>query len=152
MNQRSHALADILLIEDNPADVEITRQGLAAAGVPHNLHVVSDGEQAVMFLRREGMFVDSPQPDVVLLDLNLPGKGGRLVLQDIKSDEQLRHIPVIVLSSSNAPADINDAYQLHANSYVIKPIEFEPFVQMVQGICDYWLKMVARPSVIDKLA
>lgn len=134
--------ASILLVEDNPADIEITRQALQAAEVQNDLHVICDGVTALRFLRRQEEFVEAPRPDLVLLDLNLPGKDGRTVLHEIKADAELCSMPVVILSSSSAPSDIRDAYRLHANSYVTKPIDFPEFVELLVGVCEYWFKLV----------
>lgn len=136
---------DILLVEDNAGDVELVREALSDGRVRTDLHVVSDGIQAMRFLRREGEYVNKQRPDLVLLDLNLPRKSGREVLQDMKTDPELQVIPVIVLTSSKSDDDIFQAYFLHANCYVSKPVDFEHFMQVVQSIEDFWLQVVSLP-------
>ena len=135
----------ILLVEDNPADIELTRQAFSEARVANQLHVVQDGEAAIRFLRRQGAYDRAPRPDVVLLDLNLPKKDGREVLAEVKRDPDLRTIPVVVLTTSAGEEDILGAYQDHANSYVRKPVRFEDFIKAVREIDDYWLGIVALP-------
>jgi CheY-like chemotaxis protein len=142
--------AEILLVEDNLGDVELTREGLEAAKVSNNLYVVSDGLEALAFLRREGKYADAPQPDLILLDLNLPRKDGREVLAEIKSDEDLRVIPLVVLTTSRADADIVRSYKLNANSYITKPVDFTGFTQIVRAIDDFWFTVVVLPPRIGK--
>ena len=139
-------IAEILLVEDNPADVELTRQGLLQGKIANNLHVVTDGEQALDFLHKRGEYTEAISPDLILLDLNLPGKDGREVLADIKADEHLRTIPVVVLTTSNAHEDVVKTYQLHANAFMTKPVQFPKFVEMVQSISSYWFSLVRLPS------
>jgi two-component system response regulator len=137
--------AIILLVEDNLADVELMREGLEEAKVSNDLHVVSDGIEALAFLRREGKFASAPQPDLILLDLNLPRKDGREVLAEIKADEVLRMIPLVVLTTSKADEDILRSYRLNANSYIAKPMDFEGFTQIVRAIDDFWFTVVVLP-------
>jgi two-component system, chemotaxis family, response regulator Rcp1 len=137
---------EILLVEDNPGDVELTREGLADGKVHNNLHVAGDGEEAMACLRREGKYADMPLPDLILLDLNLPRKDGREVLAAIKADEALKHIPVVILTSSQADEDILRSYRLHANCYISKPIRFSEFVKVVQSIQEFWFAIVALPT------
>ena len=137
--------AEILLVEDNPGDVALTREALEAAGTPHRLHVVEDGTDAVDFLFRRGRFLDAPQPDIVLLDLNLPNKDGRAVLSEIKADANLAQIPIVVLTTSGADEDVLCAYQLHANCYITKPIDFHQFLHIVTCIEKFWLGVVKLP-------
>lgn len=139
-------IAEILLVEDNPADVELTRQGFAEGKIANNLHVVTDGEEALAYLRREAGFEDAVQPDLILLDLNLPGKDGRAVLEEIKRDEGLRTIPVVVLTTSDAQVDVLKSYQLHANAYMTKPVDFTQFVELVRSIGSYWFTLVRLPT------
>ena len=136
---------EILLAEDNPGDAKLTRKALEQGKVINNLHVVTDGVDAMAYLRQEGEYADKPRPDLVLLDLNMPRKDGREVLQDIKSDEDLRRIPVVVMTSSEAEEDIVQSYDLHANAYVTKPIDFDGFLDVVGGLEDFWLSVVKMP-------
>lgn len=134
--------ADILLVEDNPSDVYLTEEALRAIGVGNRLHVAADGMAAMSFLRREGMYLEAPRPDLVLLDLNLPRKDGRRVLAEIKEDEELRRIPVIVLTTSNAPSDIVKCYDLHANCYIVKPVDFDQFETVIRAVEEFWFRYV----------
>jgi two-component system response regulator len=134
--------AEILLVEDNPADIDLTRESLDEARVLCNLHVTRDGVEAMKFLQKEGEYADAPTPDLVLLDLNLPKKDGRDVLEECKSDEVLRRIPIVVLTSSQAEIDIQKAYDLHANSYVVKPVDLDQFVDIMESIGGFWLRVV----------
>lgn len=136
----------ILLVEDNPGDVLLTREALAEAKVANDLNVVRDGEDAMRFLRRQGDHVDAPRPDLVLLDLNLPRKDGREVLEEIKLDPELRRIPVIVLTTSAAEQDILQTYDLYANSYVTKPLDVDEFLAAVRSIEGFWLEVVRLPK------
>lgn len=136
---------DILLAEDNPADVRLTAEALKDGKVLHHLHPVNDGVEALAFLRREGKFSSAPRPDLILLDLNMPRKDGREVLQDIKNDALLKTIPVVVMTSSEAEQDIVEAYELHANCYVTKPVGLEEFIKVVQSVNEFWLTVVKLP-------
>ncbi|ACM21916.1 response regulator [Geotalea daltonii FRC-32] len=136
---------DILLVEDNPGDVELVREALGTGATRHILNVVRDGVQALNYLRRQGSYADRQLPDLVLLDLNLPRKGGREVLEEIKSDPDLKWIPIVVLTSSKAEEDILKSYSLHANCYVTKPVDFEQFMGVVKAIEDFWLTTVKLP-------
>jgi two-component system, chemotaxis family, response regulator Rcp1 len=136
---------DILLVEDNPGDVDLAREGLEEGKVRNQLHVVGDGEAALAFLRRQAPYADAPRPDVILLDLNLPRKDGREVLAEIKADDHLKDIPVVVLTSSKDEEDILRSYKLHANCYIAKPIRFQQFVQVVKAIEEFWFTIVALP-------
>jgi two-component system, chemotaxis family, response regulator Rcp1 len=136
---------EILLVEDNPGDVELAREALETGKVRNTLHVVSDGEAAIAFLRRTGKYAGVPRPDLILLDLNLPRKDGREVLAEIKSDPDLKRIPVVVLTTSKAEEDILKSYNLHANCFVTKPIELNQFIKVVQAIEDFWLAIVKLP-------
>ena len=136
---------EILLVEDNPGDVRLTREALREGKVRNNLHVAADGVEALHFLRKEGRFADAVRPDLILLDLNLPKKDGREVLEDIKSDPDLRYIPVVVLTSSQAEQDILRAYDLHANCYVTKPVDLDQFIHVVHSIEDFWFTIVKLP-------
>lgn len=136
----------ILLIEDNPGDVRLVLETLPRKDTRYDLHVVRNGVEALEFLRHTGRFTNSPRPDLILLDLNLPKKNGTEVLAEIKIDKDLCRIPVIVLSASGAPADIKTAYNLHANCYLVKPIELDQFNSVIAGIRDFWLTKAALPE------
>jgi two-component system response regulator len=136
---------EILLIEDSLADIELTKLGLRDGKIANHLSVLRNGDEAMAFLRREGCFAEAPRPDLILLDLNLPGKDGREVLAEIKADEQLRRIPVVILTTSHAEEDVLRAYGLHANAYMTKPVGFEGFVAVVKGIGNYWFTLVKLP-------
>jgi CheY-like chemotaxis protein len=138
-------LIEILMVEDNPGDVRLTVEALQEAKVANHLSVVSDGVEAMDFLRRRGRYADAPRPGLVLLDLNLPRKDGREVLAEIKADPQLRRIPLVVLTTSSAERDVLRAYDLHANCYITKPVDFERFMQVVRSIEDFWLAVVKLP-------
>jgi CheY-like chemotaxis protein len=137
---------EILLVEDNPADVRLTQEALKEGKVRNNLHIARDGIEAIEFLRRVGKFSNATRPDLILLDLNLPRKDGREVLADIKADPELKAIPVVVLTTSSAEADIFKIYKLHANCYITKPVDLEQFVKVVKSIDDFWLTVVRLPS------
>lgn len=137
---------EILLVEDNAADVRLTEEALKEGKVRNNLHVARDGMEALEFLRRQGKFKDATRPDLVLLDLNLPRRDGREVLAEIKNDADLKLIPVVVLTTSSAEADILKSYKLHANCYITKPVDLEQFVSVVKSIDDFWLTVVRLPS------
>ena len=136
---------EILLVEDNAGDVRLTQEALKAGKVLNNLHIVQDGVEAMAFLRQQGQYGRAVRPDVILLDLNLPRKDGREVLAEVKADPTLKRIPVVVLSASDAEKDILQSYQLHANSYVIKPVEPGHFIRVVELIKDFWLTIVKLP-------
>jgi CheY-like chemotaxis protein len=136
---------EILLVEDNPGDVRLTKESFKEAKVRNKLHVVEDGVEAMAFLRQEGKYADAPRPDLILLDLNLPKKDGREVLGEIKTDEDLRRIPVVVLTVSKADEDILKAYNLNANCYITKPIGLEQFIKVVKTIEEFWLTIVKLP-------
>lgn len=136
---------NILLVEDNPGDVLLTRRQLERMKVRNSVTAVSDGDEAMAFLRREPPFEDAPRPDLVLLDLNLPRKDGREVLREMKGDPALRRIPVVVLTSSEADRDIAESYDLHANCYVKKPVNFEGLARIVDAIEGFWLSIVELP-------
>jgi chemotaxis family two-component system response regulator Rcp1 len=137
---------DILLVEDNPGDVRLTVEALKEGKVRNRLSVVEDGVEALAFLRQEGKYADAPRPDVILLDLNLPRKDGRAVLAEIKAEEGLRRIPVVVLTTSSSEQDILRSYDLHANCYITKPVDLEQFIQVVKGIEEFWLTIVKLPG------
>jgi len=136
---------EILLVEDDPGDVLMTREALADAKMVNNLNVVDNGEEALAFLFREGGYADAPRPGLILLDLNLPRLDGREVLARIKADEHLRRIPVVVLTTSEAEEDILRSYDLHANAYVAKPVDFESFVRVVRRVDDFYISVVRLP-------
>ena len=136
---------EILLVEDNAADVRLTAEAFKDSDVPHRFRAVRDGLEAMRYLQKSGEFHNAARPDVVLLDLNLPRKDGREVLAEMKSDPHLRRIPVVVLSTSQADGDLRDAYDLHANCYITKPIEFDRFVAVISQIRDFWLTAVCLP-------
>jgi two-component system, chemotaxis family, response regulator Rcp1 len=136
---------EILLVEDNPGDERLTREALKEGKVYSNLHWVKDGVEAMEFLRRQGKYASVPRPDIILLDLNLPKKDGREVLQDIKNDAELKRIPVVVLTTSKAEEDVLRTYNLHANCYVTKPVDLEKFIVVVKSIDVFWLTVVTLP-------
>ena len=137
---------EILLVEDNAADVRLTEEALKEGKVRNNLHVARDGMEALEFLRRQGKYAKATRPDLILLDLNLPRRDGREVLAEIKDDPSLKMIPVVVLTTSSAEADILRSYKLHANCYITKPVDLEQFVSVVKSIDDFWLTVVRLPS------
>lgn len=136
---------EVLLVEDNPGDVRLTREALRDGKVNNNLSVTPDGVEALAFLRRQGKYAGVPRPDVILLDLNLPRKDGREVLEEVKADPSLRNIPVVVLTSSDAERDIAQAYALHANAYVTKPVDLDQFITVLRSIEDFWFTIVKLP-------
>lgn len=137
---------DILLVEDNPGDVRLTQETLREAKVHNTLHVVTDGAEALAFLRRTGQYVNEAPPNLILLDLNLPKKNGVEVLAEIKADENLRRIPVVILTSSQSEQDIVRSYNLYANAYVVKPVDFEQFIAIIKSIESFWLEIVYLPK------
>ncbi len=141
-----HEPIQILLVEDSPGDVRLTQEVLRDARIANELHVVGDGEKAMAFLRRTGPHAGGPRPDLVLLDLNLPRKDGREVLAEMSEDEDLRTVPVIVLTTSAAEQDILRSYQLAANAYVTKPIDLDEFITVVRSIETFWLSIVRLPA------
>jgi CheY-like chemotaxis protein len=137
---------EVLLVEDDPGDVLLIREAFEDNKVANRLHVVADGVEALEFMRQTGEHADAPRPDLVLLDLNLPRKDGREVLAEVKADASLRTIPVVVLTTSEAEEDVLKSYQLHANAYVTKPVDFERFVAIVRQIDDFFVSVVRLPS------
>lgn len=135
----------ILLVEDNPADADLTRESLLDCKILHELYVAIDGIDALAFLRREGRHADAPRPDMILLDLNLPRKDGRELLGDLKSDPDLRRIPVVVLTSSKAEEDVLRSYDLQASAYVTKPVDMEGFWTIIKAIGSFWFSVVRFP-------
>ncbi len=148
-NQATATQIEILLVEDNEGDIGLVEEVFQEAKIRNNLYVAEDGEEAMLFLRREGEFSDSPRPDIILLDLNLPKKDGREVLKEIKEDDSLKRIPVVVLTTSKAEEDILKSYDLHANSYISKPVDFDQFIRVIKSIEDFWLDVVKLPSKDD---
>jgi two-component system, chemotaxis family, response regulator Rcp1 len=137
---------EILLVEDSPSDTDLTVAALAAAKVVNCLSIVEDGVQAMQFLRRENDYAQAPRPDLILLDLNLPRKDGREVLAELKADEHLKTIPVVVLTTSQAEKDVLQAYKLQASCYVSKPVDFQRFLEVVEAIEGFWLSVVKLPQ------
>jgi chemotaxis family two-component system response regulator Rcp1 len=137
---------EILLVEDSPSDTELTVEALGAAKVCNRLSVVEDGVEALEFLRRQGRYAQAPRPDLVLLDLNLPRKDGREVLAEMRADDKLTTVPVVVLTTSQAERDVLQAYALHANCYITKPVDFEQFLDVVKAIEGFWLTVVKLPA------
>lgn len=136
---------EILLVEDNPGDVDLTLEALEEAKLRNNVHVAADGVEAMEFLRREGPRGDAPRPDLILLDLNMPRMDGREVLRAIKEDPALKRIPVVVLTTSEAEQDVLDAYEHRANAYIVKPVDFEQFLRTIRSLEDFWLTVVRLP-------
>jgi CheY-like chemotaxis protein len=139
------AIVEILLVEDNPGDVRLTQEALKQNKVANNLYVAGDGVEALAFLRREGQYADAVRPDVILLDLNLPRKNGHEVLAEIKADEDLKRIPVVILTTSDAEQDIMTSYNQHANCFVTKPLDLHQFIEVVRNIEGFWLSIVKLP-------
>jgi chemotaxis family two-component system response regulator Rcp1 len=137
---------EILLVEDNPGDVRLIKEALKEGKVRNTLHVASDGVEAITFLRKQGEYSGIPRPDLILLDLNLPKKDGREVLAEIKADEDLKRIPVVVLTTSQSEIDILKSYNLHANCYITKPVDLGQFLEVVKSIEDFWLTVVRLPD------
>jgi len=136
---------EILLVEDSPADIALTQEALLDRKLVNNLHVVTDGEEAMAFRQKRGRYADAPRPDLILLDLNLPKKNGREVLAEIKADEGLSYIPVVIMTVSQDERDICESYRLHANCYIKKPLKFEEFIKIVQSIEAFWFSIVTLP-------
>ena len=137
---------EILLVEDNPGDVRLTEEALKEGRVINNIHLAKDGVEAMSFLQRGGEYSNAVRPDLILLDLNLPKKDGREVLVEIKKDEELRRIPVVILTTSRAEEDIIRTYDYHANCYITKPVDFDQFINVVKSIEDFWLSVVKLPN------
>ncbi len=137
---------EILLVEDNPGDVRLTQEALEEGHVSNTLHVATNGEEALDFLHQRGEHEDAARPDLVLLDLNLPRVSGHQVLEDVKNDEALRDIPVIILTTSDRDEDVRRSYRNHANSFITKPVDFDKFLEVVQSIEGYWLAIVRLPG------
>jgi CheY-like chemotaxis protein len=146
MVKRQSRPVEVLLVEDNPGDVRLTQEALKDGRVLVNLTVAADGVEAMEVLRRSGPHAQNARPDLILLDLNLPRKNGREVLEEIKADEELKRIPVIVMTTSKAEQDIHKAYNLNANCYVTKPVDLDEFLNVVRSIEDFWLTVVTLPQ------
>lgn len=144
--QNPTKLIEILLVEDNPGDVRLTQEGLKETKMLNNLHVAMDGAEAMDFLHKKGKYADAPRPDLILLDLNLPKKDGRQVLAEIKSDDSLKRIPVVILTVSQAEEDIMRTYNLHANCFISKPVDFNQFLTVIRSIDNFWLGIVKLPE------
>ena len=145
MTNASGKPVEILMVEDDAGDIRLTREALKDAKVLNNLNVVRDGEEAMEYLARRGKFKNAIRPDLVLLDLNLPKKDGREVLAEVKADEDLKRIPVVILTTSKAEQDILSTYNLHANCYITKPVQLDQFIEVVKSIEDFWLTIVKLP-------
>jgi CheY-like chemotaxis protein len=137
---------EILLVDDNPADVTLTQEAFLENKLCNNLNVVNDGVEAMDFLRKRGQYASAPTPDVILLDLNMPRKDGREVLEEIKADDVLRYIPVVIMTVSKDDKDILESYRLHANCYIKKPVKFAEFVEVVKALENFWFSVVTLPS------
>src|ERR1700732_709278 len=147
-NGENGSRIEILLVEDSPGDVRLTREAFKDAKVLINLHVASDGAEAMAFLGREGKHANDPRPDLILLDLNLPKKDGRTVLAEIKGSPSLKTIPVVILTTSDSEADILKSYLLHANGYITKPVNLDGFLRVVKSIDNFWLSVVKLPHEV----
>ena len=145
MNNENGRPIEVLLVEDNPGDVRLTREALKEGKVRNNLSVAPDGVEAMAFLRREGIYSTAPRPDIILLDLNLPKKDGRQVLAEVKAAPELRRIPVVILTTSRAEEDILKTYDLHANCFITKPVDFEQFIAVVRSLRKYLLADIVLP-------
>jgi two-component system response regulator len=146
MYKNQFKFVDILLVEDNLGDIRLTKEALKESRLKVNLHTVIDGEQAMQYLHKQGEYSTAPTPDLILLDLNLPKKDGRQVLKEIKEDKQLKIIPIVVLTISSADKDILQVYNLNANCYVTKPLDFNKFIDVVKSIENFWFAIVSLPS------
>ncbi len=144
--QDNSKVVDILLVEDNEGDARLAIEAMRDSKIRNKLHHVSDGEEAMAFLRKEGKYEKAPRPDLVLLDLNLPKKDGRQVLAEIKNDDELKRIPVVILTVSSAEEDILKSYNLHANCFITKPIDLSQFMKVVRSVEDFWLTIVKLPN------
>lgn len=147
MTMQANRPMRFLLVEDSPGDIELTRAAMTEAKVSNVMSVVRDGVEAMAFLRKEGEYADAERPDLILLDLNMPRMDGREVLKAIKGDPDLACIPVVVLTTSNAEQDVLKSYNLHANAYITKPVDFDHFIKVVQTIEEFWLVIVTLPKV-----
>ena len=140
-------IMNVLLVEDNPGDIRLTQEAFKEGTVPKELHVVKDGVEALEFLRKQGKFALSPTPDIILLDLNVPRKDGREVLAEVKTDEVLRFIPVIVLTTSDSEQDITKAYSLYANCFITKPVDLDQFIFIIRQIEIFWFQVIKLPNI-----
>ena len=145
-NRQGAKALDILVVDDSEDDVILTREGFAATGLPVNIHHVIGGYEALAYLRKVGRYANAITPDLVMLDLNMPGMGGREVMRHIDEDPELRHFPVILLSSSDEPRDVMDLYKLRCSAYVVKPVEFEQFVHAIRRIVDFYANIARLPT------
>jgi two-component system, chemotaxis family, response regulator Rcp1 len=141
----NNKVADILLVEDSLADIDLVKEAFEESKLTNTLHVVRDGVEAMAYLHQEGQYADVPRPDLILLDLNMPKKDGREVLAEIKSDDDLKTIPVVIMTTSPLEEDIMKSYKLHANAYIIKPVRLDSFLKIVQDIEIFWLSIVTLP-------
>lgn len=148
MEKKNTRPVNVLLVEDNPGDVRLTQEAFKEAKISINLDVTMDGAEAIKFLRKEDEYADVVTPDLILLDLNLPKKDGREVLKEIKTDDLLKRIPVVVLTTSNAEQDIMKSYNLHVNCYINKPVDFEKFFDIIQKIEEFWLTTAILPTMV----
>ena len=148
MNDNNEPI-EILLVEDNPGDARLAVEALKDSKINNNLYHVKDGVEAMDFLRQRGEYAGVPVPDLILLDLNLPRKDGREVLEEIKEDDELKLVPVVVLTTSEAERDLVRSYDLHANAYVVKPLDLDRFIEVVQAIEDFWFAIVKLPPKVD---
>ncbi len=146
MSESSGKVIDILLVEDNQGDVRLAQEALKESKIRNKLYVVDDGVEAMAFLRRQGKYADAPRPDLILLDLNLPRKSGREVLAEVKTDENLKRIPVVVLTVSRAEEDVAKCYNHYANCYITKPLDFNNFMKVTRQIEQFWLTIVTLPT------
>ncbi len=146
MSEVQARAVQILLVEDNDGDVFLTKKAFETARIANNFHVAQDGEVALAMLRNEGEYADIPRPDLILLDINLPKVDGRAVLSEIREDEELRRIPIVILSSSSTEQDVLKSYDLHANSYIVKPINLAKFHEIVSAIENFWFNLVVLPQ------
>ena len=144
-NNKNGKHCEILLVEDNPGDIRLTREAFKEGKLKNELHVATDGIEAMAFLRKEGKYRDVQRPDIILLDLNMPKKDGREVLEEIKTDKYLKNIPVIILTTSEAERDIISTYENHANCYITKPVDLDQFIEIVKSIKSFWLSIVKLP-------
>ena len=146
MNEGQLKPIEILLVEDNPGDIRLTQEAFKEGKIKNNLYVAKDGVEAIEFLRHQGKYSDSPRPDLILLDLNMPRKSGKEVLEEIKIDEELRRIPVVILTTSKAEEDIFRSYDLHANCFITKPVDMDQFIDVVKFIESFWFTVVRLPT------